>query len=248
MMKKTDWGIPALRADRLASVIPTQTYAGGVVDDPATTLFLWRSVGTEKAKGATLSFFLSDNRLESLWARPEHYAEQFVRYGIGSLVEVDYSLWQDAPLVEQLWNTHRQRSLARRWQERGILVAPCLNWSGPESFEFCFSGVPSHCPLAYVECRTASSSAEDRHAFSLGLHEAIRQVRPRTLVIYGGVPNEWWIKRDLPAGATQFVFLESWTDSRGRIRKAERRHARAVNQPELFQGGMQWADEDHQAA
>jgi Domain of unknown function (DUF4417) len=248
-MMRNHYGITNLEEGLLSTVLPRRTHGGGPLVDPQRTLFLWRSCGTKAAQGGTLSFFLSDNRLEPLWARPSFYALQFVRDGVLSLVEPDFSVWVDDPIETQLFNTKRKRIVARQWQEYGLMIAPNLNWSGPESFKFCFSGVPSHCPVAFTECRTCSSSAVDRRAFLCGLHEAIRQVRPRTLIIYGGAPNEWWIKRDLPAGDTQFVFLESWTDSRTRVRKAQERQERERNQYQLFStGGTQWAEEAVQAA
>jgi hypothetical protein len=244
------WDIPSLHPDRLATTLPTRVYGGGVVESPTETLFLWRSCATEKAQGGALAFFLDDGRLEPLWARPERYTEQFVRSGIRALVEVDFSLWVNDPLPVQLFNVYRQRSLARQWQEAGLLVAPCLNWSDERSFEFCFQGVPVNCPLAFTECRTPSGSEEDRRAFLCGLHEAVRQLRPRTLVIYGGLLHEWWIRRDLPAGDTDFVFLESWTDARRRERARQEREVREHNQLQLFPtgGSSQWAEEAQVAA
>lgn len=228
------WGIPALRSDRLASVVPTCTFAGGRIDTPATTLFLWRSVATEKARGGTLAFFLDDERLEPLWKAPERYSAHFLSAGIGALVEVDFSLWVDRPLEEQRFNVYRQRALARQWQEHGFLVAPCLNWSDERSYSFCFSGIPTGCPVAFTECRTPSSSAEDRRAFLCGLQEAVRQVQPHCLVIYGGLVHKWWIRRALPTCSTAFVFLESWTDARRRVRAEQERHEWAKVQPSFL--------------
>ena len=234
------WGVPQLSPDLLATIIPTGVYGGGVVGDLSHTLFVWRTVATEKAHGGMLAFFLDDARLETVWRSPDRYTQQFLRHEVASLVEVDFSLWADDPLPVQLHNVYRQRALARRWQEAGLIVAPCLNWSDERSFEFCFSGVPRECPVAFTECRTAASSAEDRRAFNHGLHEAIRQVRPQTLVIYGGRIHEWWIRRDLPACATEFVFLESWTDARRCVRAEQTRQVRDRNQLNLF-GGDTWA-------
>jgi hypothetical protein len=191
---------------------------------------------------------LSDDRLEAFWKAPSRYALEFKQCGILSLVEIDFSMWADDSTETQLFNIRRQKIVSRIFQDFGLAIAPCLNWSGPESFEFCFSGVPSHCPLAYIECRTASSSAEDKRAFSCGLHEAIRQVRPQTLVIYGGLVHRWWIERDLPVGPTRFVFLESWTDARGKIRKVQEQRIREKNQLNLFSTGGHSVWEEEAAA
>jgi hypothetical protein len=158
-------------------------------------------------------------------------------------------LWADMPREEQLESIRRTRTVSRVFQSYNLPVIPNLNWSTEQSFEFCFQGVPVGCPVAFTECRTPSGCEEDKQAFLCGLHEAVRQVRPQTLVIYGGQPHEWWIRRDLPQASTQIVFLESWTDARGRIRKAQEQEARNRNQPELFPiGGKQWADVEAVAA
>jgi hypothetical protein len=52
----TDWGIPSLHLDRLATIIPTHVYAGGTVDDPAKTLFIWRTTRLSTARGMTVGF------------------------------------------------------------------------------------------------------------------------------------------------------------------------------------------------
>jgi hypothetical protein len=247
MQTHNKWDIPALRDDRLARTIPTRVYAGGVVNNPGDTLFLWRSCATEKAQGGTLAFFLDDVRLEALWKAPERYSEQFVKYGIGSLVEVDFSLWVNDPLPVQLFNVYRQRSLARHWQEAGLRVVPCLNWSDERSFEFCFQGVPVGCPLVFVECRTPGGNDDDRRAFLRGLTQAVKQVQPQSVLVYGGREHSFWLTERLPKGPT-YTLLDSWTSARGKLRAKQERLARAINQPELFTGGEIWVDEAQQAA
>jgi hypothetical protein len=119
--------IPTLGEDQLATTIPTNTYAGGTVADPHHTLFLWRSVGTTQAQDGTVAFFLDDPRLETLWRAPARYASQFKACGIGALVEVDFSLWRDRPLIEQVFNIYRTRTLSRIFQAAGLRVVPNLN-------------------------------------------------------------------------------------------------------------------------
>jgi hypothetical protein len=163
------------------------------------------------------------------------------------VVEVDFSLWRDMSLEEQHFNVYRTRTMSRIFQGAGLHVAPNLNWSGEQSFAFCFQGIPPGCPVAFTECRTPSGSEADRKAFLYGLHEAVRQIQPQRLAIYGGALHEWWIRRDLPTCSTEFVFLESWTDSRRRVRARQEREEREKNQLNLF-GGAAWVAEAQVAA
>src|SRR5947209_20387460 len=104
-----DFGIPSLFPDRLATVVPTSIYAGGPMAEPARTLFLWRTYSLIQARRMTVGFYVWDDKLERLWRDPERQTAHFLAAGVAALIEPDFSLWTDAPLVEQLWNVYRTR-------------------------------------------------------------------------------------------------------------------------------------------
>src|SRR5205809_241810 len=106
---KMDLDIPSLRTDRLSTLVPTSVYAGGTLVDPGHTLFLWRTHSLTQAKGMTVGFWVWDDKLEGLWRNPERQTARLLTAGVAAVIEPDFSLWVDAPLVEQLWNTYRTR-------------------------------------------------------------------------------------------------------------------------------------------
>lgn len=245
-----NWGIPTLREDRLSALVPTTVYAGGPVSDPAHSLFLWRTYSLTRARGMTVGFYIWDDKLEPLWRDPERQTDRLRTAGVAAVIEPDFSLWTDAPLVEQLWNTYRTRFLGRYWQEHGLLVIPNLNWSDERSFEFCFLGIPQHAPVIAVECRTAGQNDADRRAFLAGLAEGVRQVAPAHVLIYGGKEHAYWLTPYVPPGP-QYTLLESWTRARGRVRRQEELRLRHHKQFELnfpTKGARPWADEAVAAA
>jgi len=244
-----DFGIPSLLPDQLATGLPTAVYAGGPVTDPTQTLFLWRTYSLTRARGMTVGFFVWDDKLEQLWRQPEKQTARLLAASVMAVIEPDFSLWADAPLAEQIWNVYRTRTLGRLWQERGLSVIPNLNWSGPESFNFCFQGIPFCAPVVACECRTAGQNERDRCAFLGGLWEGIHQREPAHVLIYGGVEHESWLAPQLPPGP-RYTLLESWTRARGRLRRAAERQQRARNQLTLFPttGEELWADEAQAAA
>lgn len=233
------WGIPSLRPDRLSVCVPERVYAGGAVRDPAQTLFLWRTAALSQAQGMTVGFYVWDDRFKALWRNPERYTALFLQHQVAALMEPDFSLWADAPLVEQLWNTYRTRWLGRYWQEAGLNVIPSLNWSDARSYSFAFTGIPVGAPVVAVECRTAGQTDEDRRAFLAGLAEGVQQVQPQHVVIYGGKEHAFWLEGRLPGGPG-YTLVESWNTARERQRKKERDRY----QLNLFpQGGTVWAAE-----
>jgi hypothetical protein len=242
-------GITTLRADMLSTVVPSRVHGGGpLIGKAADVLFLWRSCGTAKACGGSLCFFLTDDRLEAIWKAPSRYALEFRQCGVESLVEVDFSLWCDQSLEEQLHNVKRKKIVSRIFQEHGLNIIPNLNWADESSFRFCFAGIPTGAPVVACECRTAGGNDEDRRAFLKGLERAVRVVQPRHIVVYGGHEHAFWLTGRLPKGP-RYTLLESFMTARSRIRARQAREAKTINQPELFPiGGTQWADADQAAA
>jgi hypothetical protein len=240
------WDIPELRYDCLATTLPTRVYAGGAMTDSEHTLFIWRTGSPSKARGMVLGFYVDDSRLACLWSRPAHYADLFLTHGIRAVTEPDFSLWSDAPLVEQLWNTYRTRWLGRYWQDHGIAVLPSLSWAAERSFEFCFSGIPMGAPIVAVECRTPGGCDADRRAFLAGLSEGVKQTKPQSVLIYGGKEHDYWLHDRLPEGP-RYHLINSWTTERRRERARQEREVREHNQLQLF-GGKKWAEEEVVAA
>jgi hypothetical protein len=245
------WDIPNLRADRLSSLVPSFTYAGGTVSDPATALFVFRTCRfPATAKGGVLSFFTDDFRFECLWNRPDFYTQQFLAFGWGAVMSPDFSTWRNDPLIVQAYNVYRSRALSVMWQEAGISVIPVLSWSDEQSYPFAFEGIPAGVPVAAVEAVTAGGNDQDRRRFLAGLSEAVRQTQPKNILVYGGTEHSFWLTERLPKGPT-YTLLESFMTVRSRIRASQERQVREKNQLQLFPigGTSQWAEEaQHQAA
>jgi hypothetical protein len=151
-------------------------------------------------------------------------------------------------LAEQLFNLYRMRTLGRLWQDTGVPVIPNLTWSDERSFPFCFTGIPVGAPVVACECRTAGSHDADRRAFLRGLQEAVRQVQPQHILIYGGQEHSFWLTGNLPKGP-EYTLVGSWTSARGKIRAVQARRLKDRNQLNLFTGGVErWVEEERQVA
>lgn len=210
--------IPALHPDRLYPHVPYE-------------FFVWRTANLTKARGRVVAFFVDDWRFEGLWSKPERYTHAFLSHSLAALVEPDFSVWTNAPLIEQLWAVYRMRTLGRWWQDAGLPVIPNLTWSDERSFDFAFAGIPRNPPVVACECRTPSKTAGDRQRFLVGLREAVRRVQPDHIVVYGGTSHRAWLAPSLPLGP-EYHLIDSWNTSRDKRRKAA--HPPHSNQLQLF--------------
>jgi len=216
------WGIPDLLPDMLSTQVPDRMWYGGPVEDASKTLFIYRTAKFGKdAAGGVLAFYVDDWRFENLWNDAVAVVEEFKEFGWGSILTPDFSVWRDDPMAVQLWNIYRSRWCGRYWQEAGIKVIPSLNWSDERSYEFAHAGIPCGVPVAGVQCRT-TRSRKGKDYFIDGLCEAIRQVKPETLLIYGEPGAITWLASKIPSGP-RCIWFESWPTARKRMRQQARK-------------------------
>lgn len=105
-------GIPELRPESAATAILAPVCVWGS-----------RQSRRTKWRGTTLCFFCDDHRFEALWADPSHLLETECR----SIVEPNFSVYDQSPRVLALWQTYRKRYLARWWGDNGIKILVDLN-------------------------------------------------------------------------------------------------------------------------
>ncbi|QTF81426.1 hypothetical protein SEA_TARSUSIV_2 [Mycobacterium phage TarsusIV] len=134
------------------------------------------------ATGGALHFFLDDYRFETVWSSPERLLPRV--QAVGAALTPDFSLWKDMPRAAQVWNTYRSRWCGAYWQENGIEVIPTVGWGTPDTYDFCFDGLPEGGNVA-ISCLTLRSKAEDRELFTHGVRELVWRVQPKTLLVYG---------------------------------------------------------------
>lgn len=131
--------------------------------------------------GGALHFFLDDYRFESAWSAPERLLPRVLT--VGASLTPDFSLWRDVPRASQIWNTYRSRWCGAFWQENGVEVIPTACWGAPDTFDFCFDGIPAGSTVAVSSVGIRSDL--EQALFRTGLRELIRRTQPKLLLSYG---------------------------------------------------------------
>jgi hypothetical protein len=132
--------------------------------------------------GGALHFFLDDYRFETAWSAPERLLPRVAE--VGAALTPDFSVWRDIPQAAQVWNTYRSRWCGAFWQACGVEVIPTVGWGAPDTFDFCFDGIPSDSVVAISDVGMKNSEL-DKALFREGLRELIRRTSPRLLLSYG---------------------------------------------------------------
>lgn len=152
-----------------------------------------RVIGFNEAKTCAhpervgLHFFLDDYQFERLWRAPGKYVNMLRAFPF--VLGPDFSVYTDYPEPLQRWNHYRNQLLSAWLQHQGVRVIPTAGWAGPESFAWCFDGLPKGAPVAIstVGCLVHKQATQ---AFMDGFIELIRQTQPRRVIVYGKVTPE----------------------------------------------------------
>lgn len=134
-------------------------------------------------KDVGIHFYVDDYQFERVWNYPEKYIDVLEEYDC--ILSPDFSLYMDMPMPMKIWNVYRSRQIGAFYQSKGIKVIPTISWAEPETFGFCFKGIPEG---SVVSVSTVGVK-QDKNALKIwneGMKEMIRQIKPSTILVYGG--------------------------------------------------------------
>jgi hypothetical protein len=204
-----EWQIPSLRSDKLADVIPVDTWVKGE-EIKENSLFLYNSNKfPDDVKSGILGFYVDDYRFEMAWRDAVGFVRKLHNHKWAAIITPDFSVWRNYPLVLQMYNIYKARWCARYWQEVGFNIIPSLNWSDKRTYQFCLAGIPENCPVVSVQCRTIKGK-ELLEYFITGLNHAIEKLKPQKVVIYGGTYKKEILEKHLTK-QTEYFYLAPWT-------------------------------------
>lgn len=141
-----------------------------------------KTASEEDKRGKACHFFIDDYQFERVWTTPSAYLD--APRGFGCVLTPDFSLYMDMPAPMQAWNRYRSQALGVYWQREGLQVVPTLSWAQPESYGFCFDGIPRHSTVATSTVGVARGEAA-RAVWFDGMREAMRRLEPSRVLLYG---------------------------------------------------------------
>lgn len=126
------------------------------------------------------------------------------------LISPDFSLYvEDMLEVQNMYNVYRTRFVTAYWQHCGYQVIPTVSWGNPDSFHFCFEGLPTDSVIAV--CGTGHEKSEKAHRlWCYGITELVKRKNPLKILVYGGRPCI------IEGVNTEMVFMQDFINKRFR--------------------------------
>ena len=143
--------------------------------------FNYALTSQDHSKG--IHFYVDDYQFERIWNDPHKYIEVLREFDC--VLTPDFSLYMDMPISMKIWNVFRSRLIGQMMQDAGLTVIPTVSWAEPETFAFCFDGLPE----GGVMSISTVGVKQDPHAFEVwkaGTTELIKRKKPAALLVYGG--------------------------------------------------------------
>lgn len=139
---------------------------------------------TAKNYDQCVHFFIDDYQFERIWNLPERYVECLKRFQC--VIAPDFSQYTDMPYPQRMWNNYRGKFIGALLQSHGIVVIPNVTWSLPDSYGYCFNGIPQHSVVA-INSTGAARYGLSRFLWLKGYREALRRLNPTAIIRYGNV-------------------------------------------------------------
>ena len=124
-------------------------------------------------------FFLDDYKFEVMWNDPEPRVERLKKYR--AVLSPNFSLYNEMPLSLKVFNTFRSRWCGAYLQSNGLKVIPTIAWGEPNTFWFCFDGIPEGSVVAVSTLGVRT----EKTLFLQGYDEMLRKLKPNTVICYG---------------------------------------------------------------
>lgn len=136
---------------------------------------------------AYVCFYEDDGNFDSIygiWFRNKQ-AYKILQHFAG-IITPDFSTYQDFTYPLKLWNTYRMRAFGY-WY--GVIcggnVINNVRWGTPETYSYCFDGIPKNSIVAIGIVGGSPRKLLDRPRFEQGLAEMVRVLSPHTIIVYG---------------------------------------------------------------
>lgn len=228
------WGIPDYRVD----AIPTQGYPRFTGDRESQRvegerhLCIWGYITAEPPmQHGCLAWYCWEHQYPRLWDDLPVITASLLAQQWGQVIEPDFSIWWQDAFPVQLWSFYRNRFIARYWQDVGLAVVPNLPLGGPLIETVVLDTLPPALPAAAIQCRTLSGSQKAQEAVRVGLTRVLSACRVDTLIVYGGVEHQRWLRDWLPDLVREVIWLSGFVRARtkaGLVPARRRRHAGAA--------------------
>lgn len=156
-------------------------------------------------------FYEYDINFREILTNTEEYIEDLKRFP--GIITPDCSLYIDSPLIVQIVGIYLNRAIGAFLQSKGLNVIPNIRWGDERTYtstflgeKVAFAGVEKYSVVS-IGTYGQIKSKESKRYFREGLTEMIKELKPKTVLVYGPMPDS--IFKEFK-DKTKFIQYNDW--------------------------------------
>lgn len=137
---------------------------------------------------AIVHFYEYDFLFMRLFRNPDKYVPKLKQYRY--VLSPDMSQYIDMPYYRRYANNCDNKAMAQYLQRKGVNIIANVAWSLPDSYDYCFAGIPKNMVIA-INSNGVNANCDSKYLWHKGYEEAIRRLKPTRIIRYGQkMPDE----------------------------------------------------------
>jgi hypothetical protein len=159
-----------------------------------------------------LGFFENDSKFADVLIHPKMYLSEFRQFAF--IMQIDCSMYHDAPLAAQVINLYRSRAIGSYYQRHNVNVVPLVRWGEEATFNLsyfperiAFLGIEKQSVIC-ISTYGCIKSKQEKANFKAGLDAMIKTLEPSLVFVHGAMPNSVFKEYKLN---TNFIHIPDWT-------------------------------------
>ena len=131
---------------------------------------------------AIVHFYVSDDRFIRLFREPEKYVPKLKQYKY--VLSPDMSQYLEMPYYSRYANNCHNKAMAQYLQRQGVHIIANVTWSQPDSYDYCFAGIPCGTTIA-INSNGVNARIDSKYLWYRGYEEALKRLQPTRIIRYG---------------------------------------------------------------
>ena len=131
---------------------------------------------------AIVHFYIGDELFIRLFRNPDKYVPKLKQYKYVLLP--DMSQYLEMPYFRRYANNCDNKAMAQYLQRQGVSIIANVTWSQPDSYDYCFAGIPCGTTIA-INSNGVNAHKDSKYLWYRGYEEALRRLQPTRIIRYG---------------------------------------------------------------
>jgi len=144
---------------------------------------------------AFVCFYIDDYKFDGAkgtWHDSDK-ALKIIRHFAG-VITPDFSTYQDFPEPLKIYATYRMRLYGYWLGKNGIKVINNVRWGTPETWKYCYNGIPKNSIISIGTVGGGPRKLADRTRFEEGISKMVEILKPHTIIVYGSANGKCFEK------------------------------------------------------